>query len=155
YRAVVRRYYDDPGRPAAFELNPLLAPVLAIDPPRIPLPLSRFDCVLTEAGELRVIELNPIGASTIHLPSAPYVAHVLRRASLEEDASLLDILYQRAVASFDRFYKAHSQRAHSSATIGMIVLGNMHRGTRLIWRSAFMRQGWRFIDGRPDQLELT
>jgi glutathionylspermidine synthase len=158
YQAVIQHYYEDPSpiTRALFDVHPTLTQALEADrSTQMALPLSRFDCVLTAEGQLRVIEINPIGVTTAHLRSAAYLARVLRRAGFRGDADRIDELYDRFVDAFGRFFESQRGSPPRGATLGVIVLGKMHRGTRVTWRDAFVRAGWRFVAAPVEQLEVT
>jgi hypothetical protein len=153
YRGAIATFYRQPERRGEFLLNPRFTAAMLADESDTPLPLSRLDCVLTASGELRVIEINPVGVCTIHLRTAAYLARALRRAGFDEDAAQLDGMLDPLTASFARSLgpRAHEERAPA---VGLLFLGNMHRGSRTVFRDAFARAGWRFVNGRASELAI-
>jgi hypothetical protein len=155
FSGIVQGYRLDPGAYADLLPEELLTAPLAAEPPASPFPISRLDCVLTESGEVRVIEINPVGVCALHLRSVSYLARALARAGLIEASGTLDRLDDELVAAFARFQQEIRARSTDRpSTIGVLTLRNMHRGSRVMWRQVFERRGWRFVDGCVDEVEL-
>jgi hypothetical protein len=150
YRRVIAVYHDRPERRGEFFINPTFEQALAADPAiKTPLPLSRLDCVLTQSGEIRVIELNPVGVCTLHLRSIAYLSHAVRRCGWSEAASALNTAYDAMLDSFRRYFYDHVPSSPAHPVLGILTMPNMHRGSRVTWRNAFLRAGWRCVEGHP------
>jgi hypothetical protein len=156
YRTVIEQYYEQPERRAQFLANPLFDAAFAADrATAMALPLSRLDCVLTDAGELRVIEINPVGVCTIHMRAEAYLARALAQAGFTADARLLERSYDALCDTFERCYAAEARGRRATPTVGVVLLANMHRGSRVTWRQAFRRRRWGYVEGRASELRAT
>lgn len=158
YRHVVGEHLRAPGLSPEIQGDPAFDRAVEAEPRSPPLlPLSRLDCVLTEAGDLRVIEINPVGICTVHLRAAACLSRALARRGLEEDADRVDALYAMAVDSFRRFHREACPEAPPDARprVGFLCEANRFRGTRLTWRRAFSTRGFDFVDGSPEQLSAA
>ena len=158
YRHLVEAHLHAPARSQGILRDPFFD--LALDAePRLPtlLPLSRLDCVLTQEGDLRVIEINPVGICTIHLRAAACLARALARRRLDEDASRVDTLHGMAVDSFRRFHQEAVPDAPAGhrLRVGFLCEANRFRGTRRTWRHAFSARGFDFLDGQAHQVEAS
>jgi hypothetical protein len=156
YRVAIRRYYTEPEGNQEFLVNPLLQNALARDNATDnPLPAARFDCVLTAKGELRVIEVNPVGVCTIHLQNAGFTACALWKAGLREAAVEVDSLYRAMGQNVLRFYRETAAEPAPTPRVGLVVLANFHRGARVLWRDLFRRMDIPYVEGRVRDLEIS
>jgi glutathionylspermidine synthase len=155
FTAAARAYFDDPALRGEYLVNPLLDPLLEIerDAPVVT-PLARLDCVLTADGSVRVIELNPVGVTLVHLRSLLYLVRGLWRAGLRDAAAELDTLIGAAIASFDRTYRLAHDRPRERPTLGALVPAGSLRATHTLLRDAFRRRGWDYVFAGPAALEV-
>lgn len=148
YLAAIAAYYRDPSEPRFFVNDLFREAILASERVPRPLPLSRLDCVLTPSGELKVIEINPIGVSVHGIRMAAYVARRLVKMAPFHD-------YGVALGRPARQMAQSVRRASSRErpTVGFLTFGEMLRTARVIDRELFGELGLGHVGGRPDQLE--
>jgi hypothetical protein len=153
YRAAIDAYFSTPGIRADFLVHPDFAPAMDAEPrDQAPLPLSRLDLVRTTDGTLKVIEINPTGMSLPHLRSAFYLARALLRAKEESDARAVDAFATMMVEAFSR----HAGEPGRKLTVGVPILpGHVVKLTQLMFRGAFLRNGWGYVFAPENTLELT
>ena len=110
--------------------------------------ISRLDCVLTESGELRVIEINPVAICLYHLRSLLYLQRELQREGWGSASHHLD---QAAVSdlvnAFVSTYRERAAQPTSKPTIGFLMPKRFFRATPLLFRDAFRRHGCEFVVG--------
>ena len=155
YEQVIRTYFEEPNRRAECLINPQFEQAILADKSPISLPLSRLDCVLTESGELKVIEINPVGVCTIHLQSVLYLARELERSGNAEDAALLLRFGAEQVASFRRLYESQCAQPKERPTVGALWLKDMYRPFRALLRATFHRFGWNYVEGLATDVEIS
>ncbi len=156
YDGVIARYYAEPEARDEYMVNPFFDRALKADrDTRTSLPLARLDCVLCEDGVLRVIEINPVGVCTIHLRATTYLARTFRREGLLAEAELVDTLYDQMLGSFERFYaRERPGEPARPRVVGNPHLPNLQRGSRVTFRHAFSRHGWRYVEGLVNEFEV-
>ncbi len=156
YGKVIEEYYRSPARRPEYLSNPMFDAAIEADRATpMPLPLSRLDCVLTQDGELRVIEINAVGVSTVHLRAVTYLSRALGREGLNQDAEHVYSLYRLMTQAFQRHYLSQRPaRPRSDPTIGIFTLPRMLRSVRVALRPAFKELGWGYVEGRPADLEI-
>jgi glutathionylspermidine synthase len=156
YREVIAAYHRHPALRADFGVNAKFARAIELDRETVmPLPLSRLDCVLCPDGQLRVIEINPIGVSTLHLQNAYYLTRSFARHGWPEEAKLLGGIYDTLIAAVERYVRACEPVAMSAAPlVALVTPKNMHRGSRAIWRKALAAIGWRGRSATADRIEV-
>ncbi len=153
YANAVRTYFDRPELRPEFLFEPLLAPLLEIDATApATTPLARLDIVLGTSGPMRVIEINPIGGTLIHLRALLYLVRGLARAGLETEAKQLDQLTSVVVDGFDRYYRLHHDRPAKRPTLGVLTPG--FRATNMVFQGAFRRHGWEYVFGGAKDLQV-
>lgn len=153
YRAVIAAYHD--GHRAELLPDPMLEAQL--DAERgldLPLPLTRLDLVLTEDGELRVIELNSVGVCTHHVRTAIYLGREMARLGWTDDAARLAWFYDEMVGSIRRAYERRCPAPVVAPRLAVLYTSDMFRVSRVLWRDAFTRRGWRFVACHADELEI-
>jgi glutathionylspermidine synthase len=155
YEGVIDTYYQQPERRAEFLVNPRFSRAIDSDASKTALPLSRLDCVLTEDGTLRVIEMNPIGVCTLYLQNARYLARAMEKLGHREDAGLLNQLTDEKLSSFRRFYEQHCPTPKERPTIAILTLPSWHRALRAMWREEFHRFGWNYVEGQVTDLAVS
>jgi len=154
YRAVVDCEGALQSEPARLVGEPYECIAVA-EGARDPLPLARYDCVLDRAGALRVIELNPIGVSTLHLRAVSYLGRILQRMREPESdalASVIDELRAKKVASIRGFVDGTLAAPPARPTLGLPLLHGMHRGSAVFWKQELEGAGLDVVFGRPDEL---
>lgn len=153
YRAVVAAYYE--GHAADLLPDPMFASMLDAERAiEIPLPLTRLDLVITEDGALRAIELNSVGVCTHHVRTAAYLGRELARLGWTDDAARLAWFYDEMVASIRRAYARRCAEAAAPPRIAVLYTSDMFRASRVLWRDAFTRRGWRFVACHAPELEI-
>lgn len=121
---------------------------------RNPLPLSRFDCVLTADGRLRVIELNPVGVCTLHLRAISYLEHALLRAGHAAAARAVGTLGALKTASIRRYLDTTLARVPARPRLAVVRLRGMHRGSMVFWKQELAAAGFEAIAATPEQITL-
>ena len=155
YRAIV----DAKGTLAAEPARQLGGPdqpyerIAEAEGDRSPLVLGRFDCVLDAHGTLRVIELNPIGVSTLHLRAVAYTAHALHRQG-DPFAQSLAVFARDKTASMRRFIDETVASRPEHPVVGLIVMPGMHRGSKLQWAHELRAAGMVPVLGQPSDVRV-
>jgi hypothetical protein len=153
YRAVIAAYHD--GHGAELLPDPMFARMLDAERTlEIPLPLTRLDLVITQDGSLRAIELNSVGVCTHHVRTAAYLGREMARLGWTADAGRLAWFYDEMVASIRRAYERRAVEPAATPRIAVLYTRDMFRVSRLLWRDAFTRRGWRFVACHADELDL-
>jgi glutathionylspermidine synthase len=156
FAGAAQTYFEREALRTDYLVNTLIEPLLAIDRAApVHLPLARLDCVLAPDGSLRVIEINPVGVTLIHLRSLLYLVRGLWRAGLHDAAIELDSLAGAAIESFDRTYRLCHQQPRPRPTLGALTPAGWLRATNFLLRDAFRRRGWDYVWGGPSALEVT
>ncbi|MEO6951007.1 MAG: hypothetical protein ABI321_04265 [Polyangia bacterium] len=152
YRAIV----DAKGALAAEPARQIGQPyerIAEAEGDRSPLVLGRYDCVLDADGKLRVIELNPIGVSTLHQRGIAYMAHALHRQG-DPFAASLDAFSRDKTASMRRFIDETVASKPERPTVGLLLMPGMHRGSKLQWAHELRRAGLEPVLGRPGDVRV-
>ena len=152
YRAIV----DAKGALASEPARQIGEPyerIAELEGERPPLVLGRFDCVLDSTGKLRVIELNPIGVSTIHLRAVAYMAHALHKKG-DPFALRLDAFARAKTASIRRYIDATLAKRADRPTIGVLLMPGMHRGSKLQWLHELRAAGMEPVLGSPADVRV-
>lgn len=157
YAGVAAAYYQRPDLRAEYLVNPLLDALIEIDADHpITTPLSRLDAVLEPDGSVRVIEINSVGVSLVHLRGLLYLIRELARGGFENDARLLDQLSRdMVVRGFLRFASARLASPPKRLVVGALTPSGWYRAGHLLYRAAFQRAGCDYVFGGPEHLEVT
>jgi hypothetical protein len=155
YAHAARAYFDRPELRPEFLLEPLIEPLLALDADSgAATPLARLDCVLDEAGALRVIEINSIGGNLYHLRGLLYLIRGLHKAGMTDGAEALDALTRQTIAGFTRYYRERHPQPVARPMIGVLSTPGWLRASTPLLRAAFERMGWHYVDGGPDTVTI-